>query len=248
MGELQKINDLILDSCLAKGFYRMQQNVFTTNIIFQEDEIMPVFWLRTPLNKIRISSSIKEILRKNKNFDISIENFKNDDEIESLFALYKSGIDFETSNTVASYLFDQTDSNIFESVAIKIRDKGVLIAIGIFDKGRHSLAGIMNFYHPDYKKYSLGKFLMIQKMIYGLENNFEFYYTGYISTGTRKFDYKIFPNEEAMEIWHPFEMKWYPYQLLTKEVLTEIFELQINNSIPEIINSNLENDDKKLEA
>jgi hypothetical protein len=51
-----------------------------------------------------------------------------------------------------------------------------------------------------------------------------------------------------MEIWHPFEMKWYPYQLLTKEVLTEIFELQINNSIPEIINSNLENDDKKLEA
>jgi hypothetical protein len=43
-------------------------------------------------------------------------------------------------------------------------------------------------------------------------------------------------------------MKWYPYQLLTKEVLTEIFELQINNSIPEIINSNLENDDKKLEA
>ncbi len=241
MSDLPKINDLILDSCLAKGFYRMQQQVFTTNIIFQEDEIMPVFWLRTPLNKIRISSSIKEILRKNKNFDIGIENFKNDDEIESLFALYKSGIDFETSNTVASYLFDQTDSNIFESIAIKIRDKGELIAIGIFDKGRHSLAGIMNFYHPDYKKYSLGKFLMIQKMIYGLENNFEFYYTGYISTGTSKFDYKIFPNEEAMEIWHPFEMKWYPYQLLTKEVLAEIFELQINNTIFDKLSENLTN-------
>ena len=241
MSEFEKINDLVLDSCLAMGYYRMQQNVFTTNIIFQEDEIMPVFWLRTPLNKIRVSSSLKEILRKNKNFDINIETFKNDEEIESLFLLYKSGIDFQTSSSVDAYLFDQTNANVFESIAIKIRDKGKLIAIGIFDKGRHSLAGIMNFYHPDYKKYSLGKFLMIQKIIYGLENDFEFYYTGYISTGTSKFDYKIFPNEEAMEIWHPFEMKWYPYQLLNKEVLGEIFELQINNSIFDRIKENLEN-------
>jgi arginine-tRNA-protein transferase len=241
VSEFEKINDLVLDSCLAMGYYRMQQNVFTTNIIFQEDEIMPVFWLRTPLNKIRVSSSLKEILRKNKNFDINIETFKNDEEIESLFLLYKSGIDFQTSSSVDAYLFDQTNANVFESIAIKIRDKGKLIAIGIFDKGRHSLAGIMNFYHPDYKKYSLGKFLMIQKIIYGLENDFEFYYTGYISTGTSKFDYKIFPNEEAMEIWHPFEMKWYPYQLLNKEVLGEIFELQINNSIFDRIKENLEN-------
>jgi hypothetical protein len=44
-----------------------------------------------------------------------------------------------------------------------------------------------------------------------------------------------------MEIWHPFEMKWYPYQLLNKEVLGEIFELQINNSIFDRIKENLEN-------
>ncbi len=59
----EKINDLVLDSCLAMGYYRMQQNVFTTNIIFQEDQIMPVFWLRTPLQKIKVNSGIKELIR-----------------------------------------------------------------------------------------------------------------------------------------------------------------------------------------
>ena len=238
MSEQAKINDLILDSCLAMGYYRMQQNVFTTNIIFQEDEIMPVFWLRTPLHKIKVSAGIKEILRKNRKFDISIENFRNDDEIEFLFSVYKSAMNFQTSESVQAYLFDQTDSDVFESIAIKIRDKGQLIAIGIFDKGRQSIAGIMNFYHPDYKKYSLGKFLMLQKIIYGLENHFHFYYTGYISTGTNKFDYKIFPNEESMEIWHPFEMKWYPYPLLPKEVLGEMFQLSFDSDFQKDINSN----------
>ncbi|MFY8021290.1 MAG: arginine-tRNA-protein transferase [Bacteroidia bacterium] len=228
MSARAKINDLILDSCLAMGYYRMQQNVFTTNILFQDEKIVPVFWLRTALQKIKLNKSIKELLRKNRDFEISIEAFHNDEEIENLFAVYKSAMNFQTSESVHAYLFDQTNADVFDSLSIKIRDKGKLIGIGIFDTGRQSIAGIMNIYHPEYKKYSLGKFLMLQKILYGLENNYQFYYTGYISTGTTKFDYKIFPDEYAMEIWHPFEMKWYPYPLLNKDILSELFTLNIN--------------------
>ena len=83
---------------------------------------------------------------------------------------------------------------------IKIRDKNKLIAVGYFDKGFKSIAGIMNIYHPEYNMYSLGKFLMLQKLQYAQSHNMNFYYTGYISTQSTRFDYKTFPDQNAVEV------------------------------------------------
>ncbi|MEJ7659632.1 MAG: hypothetical protein WKG07_08390 [Hymenobacter sp.] len=47
---------------------------------------------------------------------------------------------------------------------MEVRAEGHLIAAGIFDQGTRSLAGIVNFYDPDYRKYSLGKYLMLYEI------------------------------------------------------------------------------------
>jgi arginyl-tRNA--protein-N-Asp/Glu arginylyltransferase len=106
---------------------------------------------------------------------------------------------------------------------VQVRDQDQLIAAGYFDKGSESIAGIMNIYHPEYNKYSLGKLLMLQKLQYALSQNKSFYYTGYISTGSTRFDYKTFPDPTAVEVLLPDKQEWQPYHLLSKAFLAEYY-------------------------
>lgn len=209
----EHIEGELLDRCLERGFYRMQQDMFTTNLIVQEDKVMPVYWLRTRLDLFQPSASTREILRKNKRFSKVVRPFQYSRELEDLFALYKTGIVFKPSETVASYLFEEEKTDRFNTWMIELRDRGLLIGVGIFDRGKNSVAGIMNIYHPDYKKYSIGKWLMLQKMEFALQQNLSFYYTGYISPETVRFDYKLFPSTNCIEIWNPDAEVWFPYNL-----------------------------------
>jgi arginine-tRNA-protein transferase len=106
---------------------------------------------------------------------------------------------------------------------VEIRDCTRLIAVGYFDKGSNSIAGILNFYHPDYKKYSLGKYLILKKIDYALGHGIEFYYTGYMSTIYTKFDYKLYPDTNAIEVWLPVEKEWTSYNLFSKDVMDYYF-------------------------
>ena len=106
---------------------------------------------------------------------------------------------------------------------IEIRDGELLVAVGYYDLGKNALMGILNIYHPDYSKYSLGKYLMLKKIDYALTNNIDYYYTGYMGTGVSVFDYKIFPDINSVDVFLPFEKEWQPYKQYTKKQLNEYF-------------------------
>jgi len=44
-----------LDEYLADGWYRMQQTIFTTDVILKDNKLSPVFWLRLSLDKYAAS-------------------------------------------------------------------------------------------------------------------------------------------------------------------------------------------------
>ena len=92
-----------------------------------------------------------------------------------------------------------------------MRDGERLIAIGYFDEGRESAAGILNFYHPDYRKYSPGLFLYLESIRYAAEGGKRFFYPGYIALDYTKFDYKLLPGPERVEIWDTDTACWLPY-------------------------------------
>jgi arginyl-tRNA--protein-N-Asp/Glu arginylyltransferase len=217
--------DVMLDHLLEAGFYRMQHLMFTCNetIINEEDHFIPVFWLRTLVNEYKLSRSANNIVKKCAGFTVSIQQAYVDDEVEDLYAAYKNNLQFTVANACADYLHQQSLPQPFDSMMVQVRDDNTLIAAGYFDKGREAIAGIMNIYHPDYNTYSLGKFLMLQKLRYALSQNMLFYYTGYISTESTRFDYKIFPDINAVEVLLPVEHQWSPYHLLTKKFLAEYY-------------------------
>ena len=200
-----------LDAFLEKGWYRMGQSIFTTHYISLEDQVYRVFWLRYDLQKLILSKRQQRLIKRNAQFTIAIKPLEITDELETLYALYKSGINFEPAWSVQHWLYGDQSMNVFATELIEIRDKGRLIAAGITDLGHNSIAGIMNFYHPDYKKYSLGKYLMLVKMQYAKTKNMKWYYPGYIVYNHSGFDYKLFADKNATEVFIPELENWELY-------------------------------------
>lgn len=226
--DLYPFQGILLDKLLEAGNYRMHQQFFTTDMIFMDDTVYDVYWLRIALPKVQYSKSQLKILQSYKRFRIEIAPLLITTEMEELYWNYRNSIQFEHVHDLNDYLSDGTPINRFESKQICIYDDKKLIAVGIFDKGTESIAGIINFFDPSYKKYSLGKQLMLLKCEYAIVNQMTFYYPGYIAVGFNKFDYKVFPNIEAVEILDPMKPVWSSYSTEKLASLHARFEWYMN--------------------
>jgi arginine-tRNA-protein transferase len=212
-----------LDELLALGFYRMNQRMFTTG------RISPVFWLRTVLGKMITTRSLAKILQINRHFQVKVLEAEINEETERLFKLYRSKIDFDMSNNSLEFLGDGKDLHPFDSKMIQVRDGGRLIAVGYFDEGTDSVMGILNFYDPEYAKYSLGKFLILKKIDHARTRDMSYFYPGYINLADPKLDYKLFTGEDSMEVFLPLEKEWKEYRTIGKQRLEEYFFRQLSN-------------------
>ena len=206
-----KLSAVQLDLMLSKGWYRMGTGIFTTNHIFQNYYVYRVFWLRYNCQQILLAKSQQKLLRQNQVFSHRIAPISLSAEMEDLYTLYKTNIDFNPASSVQEWLLDEKKISIFDTWAIEIRDQEVLVAVGIFDKGQNSIAGIMNFYHPYYRRFSLGKYLMLLKIKHAQEQNQKWYYPGYIVYKNPKFDYKLFADKAAAELFYPELNAWCIY-------------------------------------
>ena len=209
----ERMNGKELDDFLEMGWYRIGQSIFTTHFVLLNDYIYRVFWLRYNLKNVTLTKSQQRLKNTNKQFNVSVKPLEITDEIENLYADYKACINFQAPISVHYSLYgDQPPTNVFDTEMIEIRDKDKLIAVGVADLGAETIAGVMNFYHPEYKRFSLGKYLMILKIELGLQRNFRWYYPGYIVYQKPEFDYKLSFDKRAVEILIPELEGWQLYQ------------------------------------
>ena len=145
-----------------------------------------------------------------KKYSISYEPFNVEAELERIFSLYKKVATFLKADSLW-YIFGNNSDDTFNTEVIKIRDGNELIAAGLFDKGNNSISGVMNFYDPEYKKNSLGKYLVMEKISYCLSKGIQYYYPGYIAPGVSKLDYKLFIDNNAIEVYDMTNGSWIPY-------------------------------------
>ncbi|GAB4009784.1 hypothetical protein GCM10028808_19250 [Spirosoma migulaei] len=215
----------MLDLCLSKGYFRMQQDVFTCRFVLFDDSLCAVHWLRITLANVTYGTKQLRLLRSNEKFSVAVKPFVLSQELESLYALYRSSINFDAPESVESCLLDGAVYNVFDTYVVEVRDGASLIAAGIFDNGAQSIAGIMNFYHPDYRKHSLGKYLMLQKIKFAQRYQKEYYYPGYLVSNYPKFDYKLFACEAATEVFDSTRDQWLPFSW---DVVTRLAEVYRN--------------------
>jgi len=202
----------MLDFYLGRGYYRMQQDLFTCQFLPIEGRLHTVHWLRLRLAEMHYGPEQRRLLRLVQRFQLVYRTFRLTEEYEALYAEYRRSIDFDAPPTVAAFLLEpDSPQNVFDTKVIEVHDEGQLIAVGIFDQGARTLAGIMNFYDPAYRKYSLGKCLMLLKIDYARQQELAFYYPGYLVQGVPKFDYKLFACPAATEMFDCVRQYWLPF-------------------------------------
>ncbi len=209
---LPSIKNEVLDTYLSFGWYRGGRLIFTTHTLepYRDGIKFRVFWLRYLVAKVHFSSTIKKLIKLNKRFTVSCRTFSITDELTELHQKYLAGITFETAQSLKDLLQD-TDNTVYSSYLLEVRDNGILIAAGVFDRGLETIAGIVNFYDHAYSKFSPGRYLIILKYLFCVQNNIPYYYPGYFSPQYPAFDYKLFLDKSATEVYLPEINAWHPY-------------------------------------
>ena len=200
-----------LDWYLNIGFFRMHQDMFTCQYIVHDNRACPVHWLRLRIPDVSFGEKQRRLIRINGSFAVTIQPFVLTSEIEQLYARYRANVTFDAPESVNYWLTNGDRYTVFDTHAVEVRDNGRLIAVGIFDNGNRSIAGIMNFYHPDYAKYSLGKYLMLEKIRYAQQHRKQYYYPGYLVSNYPKFDYKLFACQAATDVFDAGIHQWLPF-------------------------------------
>lgn len=197
-----------LDFYLAQGYYRMQQDLFTCQFVPFDGRVYTAHWLRLALNRVGWGPEQRRLLRRNARLVATVQPFRPTPEYEDLYTRYRNNITFDAAPTVAAVLLGDSLHNVFNTYAIELRDGARLVAVGIFDLGRRTLAGILNFYDPDYRRDSLGKYLLLLKINYAFEAGLQYYYPGYMVHGYPKFDYKLAVSPSATEVFDSIRGQW----------------------------------------
>jgi arginine-tRNA-protein transferase len=203
-----------LDHLLALGWYRMNQYIFTTSHLQYED-LYRVHWLRYSIAEIKEHASHRRIRKQNTDFRFILNDLDTiSAEHEELYSRYRASITFNGAESIQDSLFgdNPTDTSIYQTKCISIFHNNKLIAGGYFDVGEQSAASILHFFDPDYKGYSLGKYLILLTLDYLKANGFRFYYPGYIVEGLPKMDYKLFLGRKDAQYFDPETISWKYFQ------------------------------------
>jgi arginyl-tRNA--protein-N-Asp/Glu arginylyltransferase len=188
---LERIPSHLLDAYLERGWYRMGQAIFTCRFLLFEGKLFSSVWIRLPLQAYQFRKSLRKLHRKvHRDFRVVTSAGTITAEQEELYQLYRRQFPGRLAPTLRMSLLDDTENNIFETRKIEVYDGDQLIAFSFFDLGKKSLASILGVYHPDYQKYSLGFFTLLEEIQYGLDQGFQYFYPGYIVPGYSRFDYK----------------------------------------------------------
>ncbi|MGI4873699.1 MAG: hypothetical protein ACRYFX_21280 [Janthinobacterium lividum] len=200
-----------LDHYLSQGYYRMSQDLFTCRFLPHEGKLHTVHWLRLVLPQVQYGSRQRHLLRRNERFVVTVKPFRLTAEYEALYAHYYQALAFDTAPSLESLLLDGATHTVFDTYVVEVRDGAQLVAAGIFDHGTASIAGIVNFYDPDYRTYSLGKYLLLCKLEYARRQQLAYYYPGYLAQGYPKFDYKLEVCQAATEVYDCLGSQWLPF-------------------------------------
>lgn len=210
----------------------MHQEIFTTTHLFTDNDFFRVHWLRYEVMKVIERSSHRRIRRLNATFKVLIDDLGSiGPEHAALYARYRESIDFEGANSIEHALFDDEEDrkSIFSTKAISIYDGARLIAGGYFDLGLTAGSSILHFFDPDYRRTSLGRYMILLTLDHLRSHGYLYYYPGYVVAGKPKMNYKLFLGRDSVTYYDPVSGAWLPFEekILQPERLTEVDKLQI---------------------
>jgi arginine-tRNA-protein transferase len=226
----QHLSGQELDAYLERGWFRMGQTIFTTNFAHVQDRMLSTIWLRVKLFEYERDAAHIKLFRRNARFTTSIKPATFTEEKEALYTRYRETLPFIVSETLQHLLVGKSvNVSIYNTYEITIHDQDKLVGCGFFDLGENSAQGIVSFYDPEYKKFSLGKYLIYAKIQFCKELGVQYFYPGYFVPGNPYFDYKLSIARNALQFLHMRSGSWRNYSTFTvDDIPVRIMDSKLN--------------------
>lgn len=149
--------------------------------------------IRVPVNQFSLSRSQKRTLKKAKHFTLCLN--QNCTDIMQYYPLFETYINRRHSD---GSMYPATEEQYQNFVAInwltvaylEVYDQQKLISVSVVDVLPDSFSAVYTFFDPDYDKYSLGRFAILQLIEQAKANHKQFVYLGYQVDECRKMNYK----------------------------------------------------------
>lgn len=170
--------------------------------------------IRVLVNCFNLSTNLKKIVKRNESFRVVIQKPIADIERVSLYNNYH--LHKSISKKWPLSLIDSCDeyefyflNNKFTTYEISIINNDRIIGLILLDEVKNLLSAVYHFYDPNFQKFSIGTYLLIQSIFLARSVSKDFLHLGYFVLGSKDMMYKCrFKPAEILDenyIWLPFK-------------------------------------------
>ena len=148
---------------------------------------------RVDIQNFKITKSLKRVSKNFENFSFKlVKNISTKEHFE-LFKKYQ--LERHAGGTMS-----EMDENEFTSMIetspiktslLEFRDKYKNLAgVILLDDDKKNLSAVYSFFDPEFNKFGLGNYMIIQCLLYGKSKNYEYLYLGYYIEELSSMSYK----------------------------------------------------------
>lgn len=196
-----------LDARLALGWRHFGSGFFRANFAIHDGALCGILPLRIPLADFALTKSLRRVLRKNSDLDVSVAPSQITPEVVALFESHCVRFKSDVPDSINDFLSSDPARVPCLNLTIAVRQRGRLIAASFLDIGSKSVSSVYGLFDPAESARSLGIFTMLLEMDWAVKNGRSIYYSGYSYTVPSPYDYKKrFPAVQALD----WEFGWVP--------------------------------------
>lgn len=180
------------DEFLANGWFRGYGNLYKTEFLCLDEELLSTVHVRLPLEEHRFSKTQRRLMaRGDRHFRVTIGKVRITREKQRLYEIHKHRFKAFVHETLAEVV-RAFDSHIYLNThELCVYDGKKLVAVSYFDIGYKSVASILCVFNPEYAAFSPGMYTMFKEIEYVRSLNMHFYYPGYVMDKSDSFHYKL---------------------------------------------------------
>ncbi len=214
----------------------MGQTIFTSHFLCFEGNYYSAIWIRLPLLNYTFKKSLRKTINRNRKlFNKTIQPAHITAEKEALYQEYKATFDGILAPSLEESLQDGDEMNIYDTYEVNVFEGDRLVGFSFFDVGGDSVASIMGVYHPDYARYSLGFYTILEEIAYAKKSGKRHFYPGYVVPGYEKFNYKLRIGREQVQYYDPVSQNWKAYnELQQKDIPIEQMKASLSLLLPKL--------------
>lgn len=147
--------------------------------------------LRVLVDEFTLSKSQKRLTKRNQHFSVCVSQVPS----EEYYPLYESYINtLHSDGSMYPATPEQYQSfmenRITNQIYLEIWHKDQLISVAVIDDIPNALSAVYTFYHPNYRKYGLGVFSILEQIKLSKQLKRQFLYLGYQIDDCKKMNYK----------------------------------------------------------